>query len=262
MMKKTLFSMAMGLAALAAQAAPDLDVNQIKNALKTQVDGVAKLPVGGLTMIEANGKTFLVSDNGRIVVMGKIYDIWNSVELKTVEDAERYANRIDIDKLGLKPDELGGINIGTGKKEVIMFLDANCTSCNKLIQSALKHNDYTFKVILLPMLNDDSVIKAKKAICNADKQAVAKALIDNTWDKLPAPPADCIVLPLQKAMTTARVFGIQKVPFLVRNDGRVAANFSGDLGEWLSEGVDKQSGESAKGASAKKQAPQEASKQK
>lgn len=223
----------MGLTAF-SHAAPS-EAELIKEYLKYKVDGVRKLPVSGLSMIEAGGKMFIVSDNGRIVITGKIYDMWNGVEMKGIEDADRYSSKIDLKKLGLNIEELNPFSIGSGKSEVIIFIDPNCTDCYKLLQSAFKLPNHTFKVILLPILNVNSVEKAKRAICHTDKAMVTKAIFDNEWDKIPAAAKDCSTLAINKAIVIAKIFGMTGIPFLIGPGGATSNTAPKDLAAWITE---------------------------
>ena len=240
-MKHKLLSIgAVALALMAIQAkaaAPEMNAEQIKKMLATQVDGIVKLPATSMTLIEANGKSFLVSDNGRIVVTGKMYDMWNGVELTSVADVNKYAYKIDVSKLGLKLDDLGAITIGNGKKEVIAFIDPNSAPSHKFVQTAARLNQYTLKLIMIPGPEKESQEKVKKASCVAEKALVAKALIDNAWDKLLADVKECELLPLQKAIITSRIFGVNSsaLPYVIRHDGQVTQSPIKNVEDWLAD---------------------------
>lgn len=209
------------------------DAEMLKNVLKTQVDAAVKLPVQGMHMIEAGGKTLFVSDNGRIVIVGKIYDMWNNVELKGVGDVDKYAMKIDIGKLGVNLDELKPIVIGNGKLEVVVFVDPNCPHCHKILQNAIRLKQYTFKFIPLPLLGPDSVEKVRKGLCHADKVAVSKALVDNQWEKIPVGEANCGQLPAEKSIILARILGVTSIPFSIAPDGTIYQGVPKDYTAWL-----------------------------
>lgn len=224
------------LSALSASAA-DTESEKIKKMMATQIDGTRKLSAQGLTMIEANGRTFLVSDNGRIVVTGRIFDMWNGVELKNISDVDKYTTRIDVGKLKLNADDLGAVSINQGKKEVIAFVDPNNAVSHRFIQSAAKLPGYTFKLVMIPGADEESFEKVKKAACVEDRGAVKKALVDNNWEKLLSEVKECDRLNLQRAIITARIFGVdqRQLPFVIRHDGYYRQGTFKDWDDWLSD---------------------------
>jgi thiol:disulfide interchange protein DsbC len=218
-----------------AQSAPD-DVAQIKKLMHGKFDAVKRLPVTGLMIVEADGQVYLSSENGRIVVAnGRVYDMWNGLEIKEGKDVDKFANKIDLVKMGLNISDLAPLEVGAGKKTVVMFIDPSCPHCHRMMAQAAKlTNEYRFQFVLLPILGTESIEKSKKAICMADKQAAVKALIDNTLAKAPSPDVGCNLLPLQKALLTARIMGVDSVPFIVAPDGTMQRGAPKDLSNWLS----------------------------
>ena len=109
---------------------------EVKDIMRS-VDEVKRLPVTGLSMIKAGDKTFLITDNGHFVVAGnlKLIDMWQGKVIGSVADTKGI-DKVDLRKIGLSPDELSTFTIGTGKKEVVIFVDPQCNYCHDLISSA------------------------------------------------------------------------------------------------------------------------------
>ena len=204
----------------AAASPPQSDgetTEEFRNIMKS-VDEVKRLPVTGLSMIKADDHLFLITDNGHFVVAGnlKLIDMWQGKIIHSVAETKGI-EKVDLRKIGLNPDELSVFTVGTGKREVTVFVDPNCHYCHDLIvQMEALAKDYSFKLVLIPVLGKESAEVTKKLICNPDKAASLNALIMQAYSKLPALPADnkCDLKPLQKAVVATKLLDIQGVPYL------------------------------------------------
>ncbi len=130
---------------------------EVKDIMRS-VDEVKRLPVTGMSMIDADKKTFLITDNGHFVVAGnfKLVDMWQGKIIGSVEDTKGI-DKVDLRKIGLSPDELSTFTIGTGKKEVVIFVDPQCNYCHDLIsQLEALGKEYVFKLVLIPVLGKES----------------------------------------------------------------------------------------------------------
>lgn len=191
---------------------------EVKDVMRS-VDEVKRLPVTGLSMVKAGDKMFLMTDNGHFVVAGnfKLVDMWEGRVITSVADTKNI-DKVDLRKIGMKPEELSPFSIGTGKKEVVIFIDPQCNFCHDLLtQLEPLSKEYTFKLVLIPVLGKDSAEIAKKLICNKDKAQSLKALIDKDFSKLPAlvrKEGECDLKPLQKSVVATKLLDIQGVPFI------------------------------------------------
>jgi thiol:disulfide interchange protein DsbC len=191
---------------------------EVKDVMRS-VDEVKRLPVAGLSLIKAGDKTFLITDNGHFVVAGnfKLVDMWQGKVIGSVADTKGI-DKIDLRKIGLNPDELSTFTIGKGKKEVTIFVDPQCNYCHEvIIQLEPLGKEYTFKLVLIPVLGKESAEISKKLMCNKDKDQSLKALIAKDYSKLPAlvrQEGACDLKPLQKAVVATKLLDIQGVPYL------------------------------------------------
>jgi len=199
---------------------------EVKNIMKS-VDEVKRLPVTGLSMIKADDKVFLITDNGHFVVAGnfKLVDMWQGKVIGSVADTQGI-EKVDLRKIGFNPDELSTFSIGNGKKEVTIFVDPQCHYCHDLMgQLEPLGKEYKFNLVLIPVLGKESAEITKKLICNLDKVQSLKALLDQNYEKLPTiPPVDlakvakgtqkepCDLKVLQKAVVATKLLDIQGVP--------------------------------------------------
>ncbi len=184
------------------------------------VEEVKKLPVGGLSMLRAGDKIFMITDNGHFVIAGnfKMVDMWQGKVIGTMEDLKGI-DKIDLRKIGLSPDEMGAFTLGSGKKEVTIFVDPQCGYCNGLLKQIKEIKDgYTFKIVLVPVLGSESADISKKLLCEKDKNKALDILISKDFSKLPALAAKggkdvCDLKPLQKSVVATKLLDIKGVPF-------------------------------------------------
>jgi thiol:disulfide interchange protein DsbC len=192
-------------------ATPD----QIRSWLKS-IEGTRRLPVTGVSLAKVGDKMILMSENGRFVVAGnfRLLDVWNGKEVKTLADGDDL-NRLDLKRIGIKDADLAQLVYGTGPKHVHVFLDPWCGHCHDLLaQMEPLKKEYTFHLVLTPVLGDKSVATVKKLACLADKGKALDALLAQRYDGIPE-PGPCDLAALQKTLIATRLMGIDGVPYLV-----------------------------------------------
>lgn len=213
------------------------------------IKSVKTLPIHGVKMIESDKGVFFVSENGRFAWKGPLYDMWNTREVRTLADVEAVVNKVDVRKIGLKPEELATLTFGQGNLEEIIFVSPSCKHCRTLMQQALElGGKYRFRVVLVPM-GQKSMEQARKLLCQKDVDAALKALAGGDYDGLQA--GDCSLPNLQRTLVAARVLGLRSVPYLIRHDGQVATGEIKDLAGWLA-GEKQAKAPKAKGKETKK----------
>ncbi|WP_137887502.1 DsbC family protein [Pseudomonas sp. 2FE] len=216
MLKSTRAIISLSLLALACNAFAQ-DIAQ-KNA-----DKVVMLPAAGMLAIEKNGKFAIISDTGRFIIQGKVYDTWAQKELTTLEDARIAANYIPVDRANVGFKDLAPMTIGNGDKAVTMFSDPACGYCKEIIAEARSSlpDGYRLDVLMLPVLSKESAIRTKEMLCAEDKVAAWKAGVsgDMTTPLAQLPEGGCNIDIIMKRRTTAQFLGVRNVPFLIRNDG-------------------------------------------
>lgn len=100
---------------------------------------------------------------------------------------------------------------------------------------------YIFKLVMVPILGPESqniVVQLACQLGSTDakaKDAVRERLLKQDYAELPTEqPTQCNKEPLQKAIVTAKLFGLQGVPFLIAPDGRTHSGAPEVLIDWLS----------------------------
>ncbi len=193
-------------------------------------------------MVKTGDQTVFISSNGRFALTGgKLMDIWTQQEIKDLPDIDKIANRIDLSRMKLNVDDLGPVTIGHGKTSVLVFIDPRCPYCGKVMKDLQALQDqYTFKLVMVPILGPESqniVVQLACQLGSSDsklKDTVRDRLLKQDYVGLPTePPGQCNKEPLQKAVVTAKLFGLQGVPFLIAPDGRTHSGAPEVLADWL-----------------------------
>lgn len=195
----------------------------------------APLPINGMIAAVKNEKLAFVSDNGRFVFRGSLYDTWSRKEITTLAEAERASNYIDLAKLRFRVDDLAPFTFGTGSKEVVIFTDPLCPSCHQLVQDLKQVKGYTFKILELSAMGPDSGKIVRSLHCAKDKsEALAVALGETKPRVVDQVGDDCDTSAIGKRIISAQMFGVKGVPFMIRNDGLVRHGYEkGSLEPWL-----------------------------
>lgn len=212
-------------------------------------DALSKVsPIERVVAIDANtiraikskdGKIMYMIDNGRFVLVGKMVDIWNRKELRTIEDIADAVSHIDLEHMGFTLDKVNHMTVGKGAKHVTIFVDPQCGWCHRLMNEinalgeALK--DYTFDFVIVPLLGDRSTDLAKKLYCaKADDATKYKALtagarqIGSLEQK-----SDCDLEIFNQTRVIAQAVGVQSVPMVISHDGRFNRGKPQDLMAFL-----------------------------
>jgi thiol:disulfide interchange protein DsbC len=210
--------------------------------MSVKIDGMQDLPITGLKMVKTGDQIVFMSSNGRFALYGgKLLDVWTQQEIKDLPDIDRIARRIDLSRMKLNVDDLGPVTVGHGKESVLIFIDPRCPYCGKVMKDLQALQDrYTFKLVMVPILGQESQnIVVQLACQQASKDqkvqdSVRQRLLKQDYAGLPTDnPASCNKEPLQRAIVTAKLFGLPGVPFLIAPDGRTHSGAPESLAGWL-----------------------------
>ncbi|WP_207462144.1 DsbC family protein [Azospirillum sp. SYSU D00513] len=207
-----------------------------RSTLTGNIRAMEKLPSGGFTAVETDATSSLVfiSDNGRYVIRGDLYDTWSGKKVATLGEIRDSATRVDFAKLGINLNDLGALTYGTGSRQAVIFVDPKCPYCHGVLQQlpALA-GKYTFKIMVVPVLGKESETLTRMISCASDQRAaLASVLAANTRDTLPQ-QEPCNLVPIQKRLVTSQLVGVKGVPFMVAPDGRTKGGMPKDLDSWL-----------------------------
>jgi thiol:disulfide interchange protein DsbC len=206
-----------------------------------QIDAVKRLPVSGVVAIDSQGRTVFMSDNGRFVFMGaKLYDTWNRQYLDTMAEINDWADKIDLDRLGLPLDELAALPYGKGKKRVVIYIDPYCPYCEKLLaQLPELVDEYTFQLLVVPFLGERSGKLVRRMSCGLQqgisRTEMASIMVEKRYNDLPDDDTSCNVDHVEKLLLTAKLTGVQGVPFTIAPNGSYQPGYVEDLSKWLAD---------------------------
>ncbi|ECU8224391.1 MULTISPECIES: DsbC family protein [Enterobacterales] len=213
-----------------AHASSKLEITDPRAA---KIEDIVKLPIKEVRAVQSDGQIMFLSENGRFVISGQIYDLWSKKPLNTMSQMRDAAERIHFKSMGMDVDTLNTISVGRGDKEVVVFVDPLCTVCHKLMdESTSLVDEYTFKFVVIPALGAESNRLAKGLFCAKDKTNALDAFMNNTLASLPSKKT-CDLSQYDQTLLTAHLIGIEGVPFVVAQDGRVSKGRPKNLKSWL-----------------------------
>ncbi|SIR00728.1 DsbC family protein [Aquipseudomonas alcaligenes] len=196
---------------------------QLGQATAFENKDVVLLPASAMLAINKNGKFAIISDTGRFIIQGKVYDVWQQKELTSIEDARFAANYIPVDKTKLGFSDLSPLSIGTGDKAVTMFSDPACSFCKEIMDEARQSlpQGYRLDVIMLPVLGPESVTRLREITCAKDQAKAWQVAVtgDMKTPLAQKDAADCSMDVVVKRRISAQFLGVRNVPFLIRDDG-------------------------------------------
>ena len=135
-----------------------------KRLAEAPIDGVRRIPYGGLYEVTIGGDIFYTDAKAEFLVAGTIID------LKTKENIPeariRQVNMIKWESLPL--DRAIKIVRGNGSRKIALFEAPNCGYCKRLHRDLQGATDLTMYVFLYPILSPDSMEKSKAIWCSAD----------------------------------------------------------------------------------------------
>lgn len=199
-----------------------------------QIGGMIKIPVKTMQAVESKGQILFVSENGRYVFSGQMYDLWAKEKtLSTMGQIKASAERLNLKAMGVDIDALNTMVIGTGGKEVVAFVDPKCAICHKLMADSKKlGKDYSFKFISVPALGDESNALSRRLFCAADKAQRLDAFMNNGIKTLPQ-QAKCDMAGYDRTLLLATLIPVEGVPMVIAPDGRTSRGYPANLSKWL-----------------------------
>jgi thiol:disulfide interchange protein DsbC len=176
------------------------------------------LPADGFQIIQSQGRIFLVSGNGHYIVSGRVLDLWNGIEVRSVSDVEK-TERIPLAHLGLSAHILGGTSVGRSEKReaVTVFLDPGSSQTQQLLP-ALRQlaSERRVDLVFIPAQPSRAGL-SRALICHPDW---VPRFFNGTAALNPEPDAEsCGIGELQRARVTAELLGIRTLPFSIAPNG-------------------------------------------
>lgn len=199
-----------------------------------RIESIERVPGGSFAALQLRGSSqlYFVSGNGRFVVRGELYDIWQGRPVQSVAELRDAAATVNLKGFaGIWPS-LMPFTLGTGKLQEVVFVDPYCPYCAKLltqIQALAAEGSYQFLIVPVPLLGQRSVDAVRNLVCAQDQAAAAQALLLHQYDPPPAQAGHCDPAPLNRRLVLARLLQIDAVPFVIRSDGRTVTGLPPDF---------------------------------
>ncbi|MFL6600819.1 MAG: hypothetical protein ACJ8R9_05755 [Steroidobacteraceae bacterium] len=196
------------------------------------IEAMKPLPAEGFQVVQAQGRILLVSTNGHYVVTGRILDLWNSIEVRSVADVEK-TERIPLSHLGLTARQLGGVSLGKSevREAVTVFVDPGSPQSQELLPQLRElARSRRIDLVFVPAQPNRAAL-ARAFICHPES---ATAFLETTRLPEPLPDGDgCGVGELQRARVTIQLLGVHTLPFSIAPNGATAAGAPKDYARFV-----------------------------
>jgi len=218
----TLGSMAMAQTELSAGqlAALKLKLSQRVPELPN-IDSARTTPMAGLIELKVGSNVVYTDANGDYLLEGQI------VETKTQRNLteERLDDINKVDFAGLPFKDAVVWKVGTGKRRLVVFADPNCGYCKHLEKEIQSLKDVTVYTFIIPILGDDSKVKAENIWCVANRTQAWR-----DWMLTGATPARSMGMcasPAQRNLALSQKLRVQGTPAMFFEDGSRLASAAG-----------------------------------
>ena len=216
---RILIPLAFVLVAASAQAADKPEVAAARKALQelvpqAKLDAIESAPLPGYRQIIVGSQMVYVSDDGKYLLQGTLYDTQNKRDLTGARLAVDHKKKVDAVPLSKRivfaPDK--------PKYKITVFTDLDCGYCRKLHSQIAEYNKRGIEVdyLFFPRtgLNTPSFDKAVSVWCAADRKAAFTAA---KAGKNPA-PAKCDN-PVAEEYQLGTQVGVEGTPTIFAPDG-------------------------------------------
>ncbi len=215
-----LVAVALFAAPLLAQAAESAADTAARHALRelvpqAKIDKVEQAPLPGFRQIIVGGQMVYVSDDGRYLLQGALYDTRDKRDLTAARlaiDVKQKVDAVPVDKrIVFAPS-------GKPKYKVTVFTDLDCGYCRKLHSEIAEYNQRGIEIdyLFFPRsgIGSPSYDKAVSVWCAKDRK---KAFTAAKAGKNP-PPLKCDN-PVAEEFTLGTQVGVDGTPTVLASDG-------------------------------------------
>ena len=212
----------LAVAALVACGALHAQEAVIRKALQERLPNIGKIdevthsPIPGLYEVRYAGTEILYSDEKGefIITNGSLVDTKTRTDLTEARLNKLMA--VDFDKLPLK--DAMTFKQGSGARRMAVFVDPNCGYCKRFERDLANVKDVTIYTFLMPILGDDSAVKARDIWCAKEPSVTWRA-----WMLDGAKPArsmgNCDVAAISRNLEFAQKQRINGTPAVFFADG-------------------------------------------
>jgi thiol:disulfide interchange protein DsbC len=178
------------------------------------VQDIQKTPVSGVVEAAVAGQVFYVTEDGRFILGGPLFDVAADRNLTDARLDE--LNAIPFDSLNL--DWSITLVKGNGERRIAIFEDPDCPYCKALEETLRSVDNLTIHVFLYPIdqLHPQAAAKSRAVWCAPDRATAWEEIMHN--GTVPAGPADCAA-PIADIAAFAARHRINGTPTTILSDG-------------------------------------------
>lgn len=207
-------------AAPAAAKSPAEVEKRVRSALaklapNAELDRVAPAPVAGFTEVITEGQALYVSNDGRYLIQGSLFDIEKREDVSQM--GMSVIRRAELAKMPAT-DRIIFAPVGPAKHRVAIFTDIECGFCRKLHEDIAEYNKRGIAIEYLAFpragLESADAIAMQSVWCSSDRR---KALTDAKAGR-PVPPVTC-KNPVAEQYASGRRMGLTGTPMIINEDG-------------------------------------------
>ena len=176
-----------------------------------KVSSVTPTAVPGMFEVVAGGEIVYADANGTTLILGQMVDVASRTNIT----AQRLDKLSAIKFADLPLDMAIKTVKGDGSRVLATFEDPNCGYCKQLHTGLKTLTNYTLYTFLMPILSEDSKVKARQIWCSPDR---SKAFTD--WMSQGVAPAEgkC-TSPTDKVLELGQRLRISGTPAIFFADG-------------------------------------------
>lgn len=219
-MKKTFLLFSLLVSALSGVAhADDSAIKQSLQKLGIDDADIRSAPVAGLKTVLTDSGVLYVSEDGKYVLQGSLYDISKAQPVNVT-------NKLLMDKLNALQDQMILFKAPDEKHVITVFTDITCGYCHKLHEEMKDYNalGITVRYLAFPRqgLESKAASEMKSIWCAKDR---AKAF-DTAMKGGKVEPASCDI-DMAGQYYLGVQFGINGTPAIILNDGTLIPGYQG-----------------------------------
>lgn len=220
-MKKIIISLAIASTLFSGGSiAGDKEILATLKSINVETEGVnlSATPIKGMQMALTNQGIFYISDDGKYITQGPIYNMQSGVPQDIANQTNSaLVNNIVKDAIVYKADNQRYV--------VTVFTDISCGYCKKLHEQMAEYNKLgiTVRYLAFPRqgLDSDSGRKMQSIWSSADR----KSLLDAAYQGKDVPSVVGMVPYVAKHVQVGRQIGISGTPAIVLANGEIVRGY-------------------------------------
>lgn len=213
----------------------------VKAAIKEAVmkSGQAmNMPYSGAIVVFNEPDSIVITDNPRYVIKGRIFDMWQNVEIKNKAELEQSTRVIPLQKIKVNTTELLDVRANQEKSdELTIFLDPFEPSSAQTVALLTKYvKEFQLRFIFTSM-SQANVDRMFDFACDIESKSSADVLSMIASDTVNPPKTQrkCTQTAVMNSFGLTHFLRLKTSPTLIAPNGTVSAKLPPNLMSWLAE---------------------------